>query len=75
MIHGVVTERMTSQWDDPALNIKGGTGLVRKANAKISFARVELHRQPEPWGLNHEGEIRAKNKKIWGLLHRRSWGK
>lgn len=75
MTHGVVTERMTSQRDDPAPNMKRGTGLVRTANAEISFAQVELHRQPEPWGLNHEGEIRAKNKKIWGLLHRKCWSK
>ena len=41
---GVVTERMTNQWDDPALRGEGGTDLGRKANAEISFVRVEPHR-------------------------------
>lgn len=40
--------RMTSQWEDTALNIKGGTGLVRRADVEISFAPVEFCKQPEP---------------------------
>ena len=57
MAHGVMTQRMTNQWDGPTQNIKGGVSLVRRANLPKLNSTGSL-------SLRHKGEIRAKTKDL-----------